>query len=1539
MSRSSSLFYNLAIGASLLFGGSQAATAAPLANLPGNSQINPEFLIQAEAPSTDNGGFKLVKQRSFPADYSIEGMRVAPSHNQILCRPAAKSLPALSRAALNYNIDVIGQTSKDWPDVGVESRMLYHLPHATGDAFVPMFKTAVFLNGCGFYDGDNTYTGVYYYVSNNAVSSCFILGYDLTTGEEIQRTQLFGDAMIPMIAWSVDRDPTTGEVYGFFYADDGASMVWGKADYESGIRTAIKSYSFDDVCEYLCCTSAGQFYGINEDGDIVAINKATGEMEALDSYLFYNENAGSACYDYRDNAMIVSHVDGSTGSLISVDLETMDCTQLATFPTAQIYNLFVMKPVADDKAPQAPEFTVSAPEGTMTIDYVITLPTTLMDASPLTGAVDWEITVNGEVKFEGRNSAGTTIRGQLTLEESGMTEFVATASNAVGKSPATKVSIFVGKGLPSNPTNVKAAYADGSMTITWSPITASTDGGYLNSADVRYEVFDISNPDADPVSLGADIDGDSYTFAMTAPERRSKFTYAVKGVYAGNETELIPSNFVLLGAYDVPFETIFKTGTASTMTTTFVDYGYTIFDGKVAAGYTKGLTWTSRIKGATYTYNKEMQADDWLFTPELYLEGGKVYEFTCMAHCSSTSYPERLEVKAGMGANVEAMTIPVIASTDIKALVAAPVTLSGLILVPEGASGSYNVGLHAISDPNMNQLTVTELHVSDAMEAGAPKVCTSVAVTPNTTGLLKATLRWTTPKLTVDGSNLSGNVIVDVYRNGELIASQESTTGKVNTYIDDQIPVRGNYEYKFKCRQGEAVGPAVTISKYIGPYPAQTPTSVEMYETYRPGTVTLTWTPVTKDIQGTAIPAGCASYMVYGVDNEGYLYPVLDENTTATTATFKALPDGKKQNFVVFVVHAFNRDAECEGHCTTDFRCIGTPYDLPVRYSNSSDLNKYLLGVSAGGAQWGLYNAEKLNIVAQDGDNQIFGAKGQYINDTGDFMTGKISLCDTDAPELDFYTYKLASADNNYIEVYVKSYGVEELVATVDHTDMKPYSWTKVRVDLTKYAGRDVEIRLRAFTKSYVYTFIDNLQVLQTPDSDLAITSIEAPATVQAEKEFNVKATIHNYGRLASEGYMVHLYRNGDLVETRELSDLPREEDINVFFPQVISYFDDIDSEAIYSVEVEVDFDADQANNISEEVVVKRPYSSLPAVVDLDGEVTEEGNKLTWSVYEMPVLVGELHTEDFESGEEFAHEFEGWTFLDIDGQPVGHLGGSDFVPGITPSESFASFFVFNASNSRFAGKAAYEACSGDKYLASIHRDDEGMSDDWAISPRLDGSDQTISLMAKSMRANWPESFEIWYSLDDSVDPEDFAKLEGFETAVCPEEWTRYEAKLPEGARRFAVRCVSEGGIMFFLDDISYIPDPYVNEMTLVGYNVYRNGKLISTSILPEGSFLDENTTAGSHTYHVNAVYSAGASELSNELTLERSGIEAVTGSDVKVGVEGRTIVVANVDGLSIFLYSTDGKLQGRAIGAMRQDVLPGIYLLKVGNRSFKVLVK
>lgn len=229
------------------------------------------------------------------------------------------------------------------------------------------------------------------------------------------------------------------------------------------------------------------------------------------------------------------------------------------------------------------------------------------------------------------------------------------------------------------------------------------------------------------------------------------------------------------------------------------------------------------------------------------------------------------------------------------------------------------------------------------------------------------------------------------------------------------------------------------------------------------------------------------------------------------------------------------------------------------------------------------------------------------------------------------------------------------------------------------------------------------------------------------------------------------------------------------------------------------------------------------------------------------------------------------------------------------------------------------------------------NDDWLITPELDGSAQKVSFFAKSYSAEYSESFQVLASSTDTKS-ESFTKIK--EVTGVPGGWTKYEYTVPAGTKYFAIRCVSEDAFLFMVDEVSFIPAGGA-DIELKGYNVYRDGSRITDTPVPALSFVDKGYSADDHIYHVSAVYDRGESVPAKVEYKGMSGVETIAGADIRVyGAKGE-IVIEGGEGLPAAIMLADGKiirnatLSGR--GA-RYAAAPGLYLVRIGRRTVKVIV-
>ena len=193
--------------------------------------------------------------------------------------------------------------------------------------------------------------------------------------------------------------------------------------------------------------------------------------------------------------------------------------------------------------------------------------------------------------------------------------------------------------------------------------------------------------------------------------------------------------------------------------------------------------------------------------------------------------------------------------------------------------------------------------------------------------------------------------------------------------------------------------------------------------------------------------------------------------------------------------------------------------------------------------------------------------------------------------------------------------------------------------------------------------------------------------------------------------------------------------------------------------------------------------------------------------------------------------------------------------------------------------------------------------------------------------------------DRSVAVADFELCSGGDILV-PDQWMQYSFVLPEGARRFAINCVSEDAFALFIDDMQY-NDMTVTSAAVRHYEVSRNGAVVATVTNP--SHIDADAPAGKSEYRVRAVYTNGhVSAYSDPVTVDIASVDDIAADGtVSVTTSPGTLIVSGFDGMDVSVFTLTGALAARDNGAQATAVYhlaPGTYIVRVASRTFKATV-
>ncbi|OON66799.1 T9SS type A sorting domain-containing protein [Hymenobacter sp. CRA2] len=174
---------------------------------------------------------------------------------------------------------------------------------------------------------------------------------------------------------------------------------------------------------------------------------------------------------------------------------------------------------------------------------------------------------------------------------------------------------------------------------------------------------------------------------------------------------------------------------------------------------------SSSPNAIVYYYNEDgtTPADDWFFTPGLFLRSGYTYQLSFKYRNSGTNYPERMEVKYGTGATPADQTTTIWQNANIATnpyVTTGVGTAPAVTAITPTANGVYYIGFHAYSLADQFFIAVDDLQVTQTAVTGNSEILSrAINVYPNpSTGAVTLEVRNANAKngLEVEITNMLG---------------------------------------------------------------------------------------------------------------------------------------------------------------------------------------------------------------------------------------------------------------------------------------------------------------------------------------------------------------------------------------------------------------------------------------------------------------------------------------------------------------------------------------------------------------------------------------------------------------------------------------------------------------------------------------------------------------------------------------------------------------------------------------------------------------
>lgn len=980
-------------------------------------------------------------------------------------------------------------------------------------------------------------------------------------------------------------------------------------------------------------------------------------------------------------------------------------------------------------------------------------------------------------------------------------------------------------------------------------------------------------------------------------------------------------------------------------------YSQEFKNGKDVLGWTTidldsdGFSWNAQ-NGTMRAYaTTEEGVNDWFITPPMHLQGGYFYKFqytTNLETADQGNSTSTVGLYIGDAPTAEAMTTQIVADYAPRGGYNDAALVKDYYYIPE--DGEYYLGWLAKGNKS---ICIDNFTVSDVIKTGVPNMALDLTITPDPMGGMSGEIAFRTPATTLKGDPLYGDINYVIYRDGQAVKSLTSSPNK-NVKFTDTGMSEGVHLYSIYPTNTEGLGREAENVAFFGINRPYVPENFDVRETDTFGTVLVTWDAPSRDYDGFPINPALVTYdlFLYLYDQYGNPYEkAIASGITDLQYKHTAKQESDKQDFLRYGIRAVTKGGKSPG-LLARYVNVGKPYTLPVKESfkgNWPDICT-VQQMLDGYAAWGFGGNDNIGVTTQDGDDGMMMLESVFAESGARLMTGKFKVSGEN-PFMTFYVYNYDTGlDNNVLAIEIgKPEAWTTVVSkTVDEWAQGLGGWQKVTVDLTPWAGTVQQFAFNGTCNYYKFIHIDNITWGEELGDDLGLIDVVVPTRVNPGSKFDLTANYKNNGSSTAEVYTMRLFRDGNLIASQVGEPLAPGQKAEITFQDELGKGGASD---IYTYTFDLRFqgDMDMTDNRIENVRVQvRPSELFPTVENLTATEHEPGSvTLTWEAPQTQSEPTEI-TDDFEAVPDFTNvegfigDYLNW---DVDKLEITSLSPLDGCPIAYGSKQ--GWFLMPTDYEKYQdcntglGFTLFDAHSGKNCLAAAglaNRD--AVSNDWLVSPELTGEAQTLTFWVRSCHPSYLNDMQVLAS-QGSLKQRDFEAMLTMNQVKA--EWQEVTVELPAGTKYFAIRNWTVGGLFLMVDDITYTPAG--NErLSLEGIKVYHNGQLLETLGKEALTHQHLNIEDGAHDYGVAAVYNLGESADAKASVTTSSLGGAYADAVTVYGADG-FLVVKGSSNAQVTVYDASGATLQSFHGDRRVSLAAGVYLVKVGDKSFKAIVK
>ena len=449
-----------------------------------------------------------------------------------LAAVSAAMMPAAAQVAPTVYGNLIYTGS--WGDEDATNAGVYSFAASADGPMELVYKPAdnnVYANGGAVY-ADGRYYVLTRVPNSGKAQKNTLYVYDTDTWALVERR----DAPLTLSASDLTWCPVDGKIYGVFLNATASGYDFGTLSLADLSVDVIKPLDLADKIGPmpmlgLAADTEGDVYGVGSDGNLYRFDRASGDYTLVGPTGFTPSRWNmSACFDFTTKEMYWAGCNLDRSALFRIDTATGEATAVREFADDEEFvGLYTLSSVADLDGPQAPEaFTVALDGPSTSARISFTLPSTAINGTALDGPLEYTVTSNGTLLFQGSGAPGEAISRDIALAE-GLHAIEARCATAAGSRGASvRRTVYAGIDTPAAPASASAEKTGDAVAITWAPVTSGANNGYIDPATLTYTVTRM--PDAATVASGITANTCTDT---SLPAALADYTYEVRATASG----------------------------------------------------------------------------------------------------------------------------------------------------------------------------------------------------------------------------------------------------------------------------------------------------------------------------------------------------------------------------------------------------------------------------------------------------------------------------------------------------------------------------------------------------------------------------------------------------------------------------------------------------------------------------------------------------------------------------------------------------------------------------------------------------------------------------------------------------------------------------------------------------------------------------------------------------------------------------------------------------------------------------------------------